>query len=107
MNRIIVGSVLILTFLIPPAALASQTAGVLPPDPNTLTQFNLEKYGDRFEISWTTKFKKTGNCKNAQIQFTSKRFLSAPEERAGGTGFYFYSADFKTILTSEGMYSKK
>lgn len=66
-----------------------------------------ELYGDSFETTWTTNFKKIGKCKNAQLQFTSKRFLGAPEKRALMYGYYFYSADFKTILDKEGMYSKK
>ena len=94
-------------FLMPTSASGAETSGLLPADPSTLLPYNQEKYGDTFEISWTTKFKKTAKCKNSQIQFTSKRFLSAPEERAYGNGFYFYSADFKSILQAEGMYSKK
>jgi hypothetical protein len=66
-----------------------------------------QAYGDSFETTWTTNFKKTGNCKNAQLQFTSKRFLGTPEKRALMYGYYFYSADFKTILAKEGMYSTK
>ena len=66
-----------------------------------------ESYGDTFETTWTTNFKKTGKCKTAQLQFTSKRFLGAPEKRALMYGYYFYSSDFQTILAKEGMYSKK
>ena len=66
-----------------------------------------QRYGDRFETTWTTNFKKTGACKNSQLKFTSKRFLGAPEERALMYGYYFYSADFKSILAKEDMYSKK
>jgi len=66
-----------------------------------------ESYGDNFETIWTTNFKKTGKCKNAQLQFMSKRFLGAPEKRALMYGFYFYSSDFQAILSKEGMYSTK
>ena len=66
-----------------------------------------ESYGDNFDTTWTTNFKKTGKCKNAQLQFTSKRFLGAPEKRALMYGYYFYSADFKTILAKEGIDSTK
>ena len=107
MKRNFVTYALLAVLVIPSAAVAAEKSGTLPPDPNTLTQFHVEKFGDRFEINWTTDFKKSGNCKNAQVRFTSKRFLGLPEERAGGNGFYFYSADFKKILESEGMYSKK
>ncbi len=107
MKRIFISLPLLLALMIPSNSFAAEISGILPPDPNTLTEYHLSKYGDRFEISWSTKFKKTGSCKNAQIQFTSKRFLGLPEERAGGNGFYFYSADFKTILGVEGLYSKK
>jgi hypothetical protein len=107
MKRILISLLLLLSLMVQNTAFAAETSGMLPPDPNTLTEYHLGKYGDRFEISWTTNFKKSGNCKNAQIRFTSKRFLGSPEERAGGNGFYFYSSDFKTILASEGMYSKK
>jgi len=107
MKRLLISLPLLLSLMVPNIAFANETSGLFPSDPNTLTQGYLSQYGDRFEISWTTKFKKTGSCKNAQIQFTSKRFLGLPEERAGSNGFYFYSSDFKTILTSEGMYSKK
>ena len=107
MKRLLINLPLILTLLVPNSAFAAETSGLFPPDPSTLTQGYLSQYGDRFEITWTTKFKKSGNCKNAQVQFTSKRFLGLPEERGGGNGFYFYSADFKTILETEGMYSKK
>jgi hypothetical protein len=94
-------------FMVPTKVFGAETSGTLPPDPNTVIPFNQKKYGDTFEISWTTQFKKTSKCKNSQIQFTSKRFLGAPEERAPGNGFYFYSADFKSILQTEGMYSRK
>jgi hypothetical protein len=66
-----------------------------------------ELSGDSFETIWTSNFKKSGKCKSAQLQFTSKRFLGAPEKRSSMYGFYFYSADFKTILDKEGMYSTK
>lgn len=107
MKRVAICCALIFVSLFPKAALASETVGILPPDPTTLTKYQVDKYGDRFEISWTTIFKKTGKCKSAQIQFTSKRFLGSPEERSGSNGFYFYSADFKSILQKEGLYSTK
>jgi|LakMenE18May11ns_1017448.scaffolds.fasta_scaffold9580189_1 hypothetical protein len=107
MKQIVICVALSIGLLIPSVANGAETSGTLPSDPNTLTQYHMDKYGDSFEISWTTNFKKTGKCKSAQIQFISKRFLSAPEERSGGNGFYFYSADFKSILQAEGMYSKK
>jgi hypothetical protein len=66
-----------------------------------------ELYGDNFETTWTTNFKKTGKCKNAQLQFMSKRFLGAPEKRALMYGYFFYSSDFQAILSKEGMYSTK
>lgn len=107
MKKKLVSFLILSLFLVPNNAYGAETSGILPTDPSTQIPYNIEKYGDTFEISWTTKFKKTSKCKNSQIQFTSKRFLGAPEERAGGNGFYFYSADFKTILQTEGMYSKK
>ena len=107
MKRIAICIVISIGLLIPNVANGAETSGTLPSDPNTLTQYHMDKYGDSFEISWTTNFKKTGKCKSAQIQFTSKRFLAVPEERSDGNGFYFYSADFKSILQTEGMYSKK
>jgi hypothetical protein len=54
-----------------------------------------ELYGDNFETTWTTNFKKTGKCKNAQLQFMSKRFLGAPEKRALMYGYYFTLRIFK------------
>ena len=107
MKRIFLCIALSIGVLIPSVANGVETSGTLPPDPTTLTQYQMDKYGDKFEISWTTNFKKTGKCKSAQIQFKSKRFLGAPEERSGSNGFYFYSADFKSILQAEGMYSTK
>ena len=107
MKRILISIALSTGLLIPNIANGAETSGTLTSDPNTLTQYHMDKYGDSFEISWTTNFKKTGKCKSAQIQFTSKRFLAAPEERSGGNGFYFYSADFKSILQAEGLYSTK
>ena len=100
---LLLGSILI---LLNQGAFAAETETV-----QTLTKppiiYDDQRYGDRFETTWSTSFKKTGSCKNAQLKFTSKRFLGAPEERALMYGFYFYSADFKTILAKEGMYSKK
>ena len=107
MKRIFFFVALSIGLLIPNVANGAETSGTLPSDPNTLTQYHMDKYGDNFEISWTTNFKKTGKCKPAQIQFKSKRFLGAPEERSGSNGFSFYSADFKSILQAEGMYSTK
>ena len=107
MKRILISIALSTGLLMPSVANGAETSGTLPPDPTTLTQDQIDKYGDRFEISWTTSFKKTGKCKSAQIQFTNKRFLGAPEERSGGNGFYFYSADFISILQAEGLYSTK
>ena len=98
MKQKLLAFLILSSFLASNSAYGAETSGVLPTDPSTQIPYNIEKYGDTFEISWTTKFKKTSKCKNSQIQFTSKRFLGAPEERAGGNGFYFYSADFKTIL---------
>jgi len=85
------------------AADATPTQTVTEPPINYLD----ESYGDNFVTTWTTNFKKTGKCKNAQLQFTSKRFLGAPEKRALMYGYYFYSSDFQSILSKEGMYSTK
>ena len=86
------------------SAIDTSTAQVITNPP---IKYLDESYGDSFNTTWTTNFKKTGKCKNAQLQFTSKRFLGAPEKRALMYGYYFYSADFKTILDKEGMYSTK
>ena len=86
------------------SALDTSTVQVITKPP---IQYLDESYGDSFDTTWTTNFKKTGKCKNAQLQFTSKRFLGAPEKRALMYGFYYYSADFKSILAKEGMYSTK
>jgi hypothetical protein len=107
MTRKMLSLVLILSILFPTTAIAAETSGMLPPDQQPGYQDFSGLYGDRFETTWTTKFKKTGKCKNAQLQFTSKGFFGPPEERAAPTNFYIYSADFKTILETEGMYSKK
>jgi hypothetical protein len=106
MKRILICVALSIGLSIPNIANGAETSGILPSDPNFLTQYHMDKYGDSFEISWTTNFKKTGKCKSAQIQFTSKRFLSAPEERSLGNGFYFYSADFKSILRFDDLHNK-
>ena len=95
------------TFLLPSMAFAAETKGILPTDPRTLTENFISSYGDAIQTSWTSKFKRTGKCKNAQLQFTSKRSFGPPEEESANTGFYFYSSDFLSILETEGMYSKK
>lgn len=107
MKRILIILPLLLSLMVPNTAFANETSGILPPDQQPGYEVPYARYGDTFETSWTSKFKKIGKCKDAQLQFTSKGSFGPPEERAAHKGFYLYSADFNTILQTEGMYSKK
>ena len=59
MKQIVICVALSIGLLIPSVANGAETSGILPSDPNTLTQYHMDKYGDSFEISWTTNFKRT------------------------------------------------
>ena len=112
MKRLLISLPLLLTLMFSSNAFATETSGTLPLDEQIIYGINLPKhdfevYGDKWEISWTTKFKKTGKCRNAQLQFTSNGVFGPPDKRGFPRGFLFYSADFKTIIESEGIYSKK
>lgn len=113
MKRILISLPLLLSLMVPNTAFANETSGILPPDEKLSYSLKpwhqtiFDETGDTFEISWTTKFKRTGKCKNAQLQFTSNGVFGPPDRRAIPRGFLFYSSDFKKIIESEGMNSKK
>lgn len=113
MKQKLLAFLILSSFLVSNSAYGAETSGTLPPDEKLSYsqkpwhQTIFDETGDRFEISWTTKFKKTGRCKNAQLQFTSTGVFGPPDKRAAHRGFYFGSADFKKIVESEGIYSKK